>query len=273
MKKSNYISFHRDIKTHGVEYAVDRTVKLGFDAVEAFDTAKPSQWIKSRETLLSLKQLLAENQLAVSCYSAVVDLLSENVDDVVERALRHIEYASEIGAPYFHHTLVPGLVLSSDSPSYDEVFPRVIDNAVKIARACNEHGIICLYEPQGVYFNGIKGLKPFLDELKARDCNVGVCGDVANPLFVDCQPTEIFKEFSADIKHVHIKDYSIFTEPRDGGYKSVGGKYLLPARVGEGDIDIKGCLSCLTNYDGFISFEFEADDEEIKRTVAKLAAE
>lgn len=273
MKKSNYTTFFKDIKVHGVEYAVDRTVKLGFEAVEILGSARPSRWIKNREMLLSLKQLLAENQLAVSCYSAVVDLLSENADDVVEHALTHIEYAAEIGSPYFHHTLVPGLVMSSDLPSFDEAFERVIDNATKIATACNRHGIVCLYEPQGLYFNGVSGLKKLIGEVRKRGCNVGVCGDVGNSLFVDCQPVDIFKEFAADIRHVHVKDYSIYTEPCDGCYKSVGGKYLLPAEVGEGDIDIKSCLSCLDNYDGFISFEFEADDEEIKRTIARLAAE
>ncbi len=269
LRKSNYITFYEDIRDRGIDYAFEHTVNMGFDAVEVFDAAKPSQWI-DRAKMLYLKEKLTENQLAVSCYSMVVNLLSENVNDVMERAFKHIEYAAELGSPYIHHTIVPKLVRGKDDPEYDDVLERVIENVAKIANRCNEYGIVCLYEPQGVYFNGVEGLGTLLKEVRYRNCKVGVCGDVCNSLFVDCPPTEIFKNFSDDIMHVHIKDYLICTEQRKEGLMSVGGKCLVPAPIGKGDVDIKGCLSYLRDYNGAISFETDVSTENMKEVYNRL---
>ena len=37
--------------------------------------------------------------------------------------------------------------------------------------------------------------------------------------------------------------------------------------MGEGDADVKGCLSYLKDYDGFLSFETEVDENAVKKVV------
>ena len=266
IKTSDYTVFHKSRAKKGIEYSVTQSARIGFDAVEVFDFARPSQWMNS-EKVIEMKKALSDNSLKLSSYSVHVNLLDEDVDDVVNRAFKHVEYASELGAPYFHHTIVPGLDFSRFVLGYDEVFERVIDNAIKIARKCNEYGIVCIYEPQGRYFNGVDGLKALLSAVKAEGLNVGVCGDLGNSLFADCKPVDIFKEFSHDIKHIHVKDYRICAERCEGAFVSRGGKYLVPVAVGEGDADVKGCLSYLKDYDGFLSFETEVDENAVKKVV------
>lgn len=263
IKKSNYTIFYKDLKKYSLEYAVKHTVDIGFDAVEIFDVARPSQWLGDEDSFLKLKDLLASNNLGLSCYSVAINLLGDDIDDVMKRTRRHIVNAARLGSPYFHHTLVPSLKFSNLELSFDSVFERVIDNAEKIASLCNENGLVCLYEPQGAYFNGVSCLRTLLEEIRNRGYNVGVCGDMGNSLFADCKPSDIFKEFSADIKHIHVKDYRICEEAQENAYVSLGGKYLVPVSIGEGDADIKGCMAYVKEYNGYFSIESEESDEKL----------
>ena len=265
MKKSNYTSLYKDIKKYGIDYAVKHTVDAGYDAVELFDNAKPVGWIQNKETFCQLQEKLISNNLDVSCYSVLVNLLSDNVGEMLEYVHEHIERAAKIGSPYFHHTLAPTLKFTDCPFGFDEVFERVVDNAEKIALWCNQNNLVCLYEPQGKYFNGIDNLKRLVDEMRSRGRNVGVCGDVGNPMFADCKPSELFAFFKDDIKHVHIKDYSIAEHPSDGSYTTLGGRYLIPVPIGEGDADVKSCIKHLEKYQGYFSIESEESDDRIKQ--------
>ena len=265
MKKSNYSVFFRDVRQNGVEYAVAHTVDMGYDGVEIFDVCRPSRWISDRSKMLELKALLQKNKLPVSCFSVALDLLSEDIDEVMASAIKHVEYTAELGSPYFHHTLIPNLKFEKLKYSFDEAFMRVIDNAEKIAGRCNELGIVCLYEPQGAYFNGVENLERLLLEVRGRGYNVGICGDLGNSLFADCQPIEVFRYFFNEIKHIHVKDFTVSETPAEGAYVSLGGKYIVDATVGQGNADIKSCLGCLKGYDGFYSFEVKEPDGEMKK--------
>ena len=104
--------------------------------------------------------------------------------------------------------------------------------------------------------------------MKGRGYDVGVCGDTGNSLFVDCSPLDVFKEFSADIRHVHIKDY-FFGEEREGEklYTTISGMNIYDSPVGEGAAQIGKCLELISGYDGAISFEIAAGDKEMKRAL------
>ena len=262
IKTSNYLQFFRENKRYGLDFAIRHTLEMGFDAVEILDNASPSNWLCDEEKFLELKRKLEENKLEVSCYSMPINLLRNDVDDMLCRVFRHIEFAKRLGSPFFHHTLVPDLNFSSLTLSFDEVFEKVIDNADKIAAFCNQNGLVCLYEPQGKYFNGVENLKRLVDEMKRRGRDVAVCGDTGNSVFVDCSPCEIFKEFSSDIKHIHVKDYLVSEEPNGGEYQSAGGKNLLTVPIGNGSVDIKACIGYLKNYKGYFSVESFEEDEK-----------
>ena len=268
MKFANYTIFEKDFRLFGLEYAVEHTKKLGLDAVEFICLPRVKRYIfERREDARAAKKLLDSQKIPVSCYSMYVDLFKGESDDF-ELALHNIDCAAELGSPYFHHTFIPSAVYPSPRPSYEAALNAVLEKAEIIAERCADYGITCLYEPQGLYMNGVEGLSGILSEMKKRHANVGICGDSANSFFVDTPPEDIYASFKDDIKHIHVKDYLV-CEP-DGSecrYRSLKGKYIREAALGSGSVDFPKIFSILPDYSGDISMEFAASDEEMREAV------
>ena len=271
MKLVNYSGFCHDCKHFGLEYAARHSRALELEAVEflnfvLMDEFSPSEKYSVGET----KKILDAYGLEVSCYSVCVDLLSDNAK-TIDLMRRQVEFAAGLSSPRVHHTLIPGLDVDSMTATYDEALERVYPRAVAIANACREYGIECLYEPQGLYFNGVRGLGQFYERIKSDCPNVGICGDVGNGLFVDHSATEIYSAFANEIRHVHLKDYRVEKEPIEGarGYVSKGGSYLYDCRLGEGVTDFDFCFEGLkrVNYAGDLSFEIKGDDQTVKQAI------
>ena len=264
---ANYSQFHEDLKNRGIEYAAKHTAALGFDAVEYIAVS----YAEHIEDVARMKVVLAQYGLGVSCYSVYVQLFTADQTEVEQHMLRHVEAAAALGSKYLHHTLFPIYNKARIENSYDEVLAGIADLAERIAKACNRHGIVCLYEPQGAYFNGIEGLERFLLEMRRRGCEVGVCGDFGNSLFVDVDPREVFSRFAGEIRHVHVKDY-LATDaeiPQRKASRSAAGRLLYDAALGEGAVDFLHGFKALrqAGYDGVISFELKGSDEELANAV------
>jgi len=271
IKLTNYNSFCADLQAHGLEYAVRHSAELGFDAVEFLDLLD-DPILPTLGTPEEVKALLDRYGLGVSCYSVGVQLLCDDPEKTERDLFAHIDFAAAIGSKRFHHTLIPLLELPADAPSYESAMNAIFASAERIAAYCESRGITCLYEPQGMYFNGVDGLKPFLEKMKQTGRRVGVCGDFGNSLFVDVAPDAIFAEFIDDVKHVHVKDYLVSDTALDGkqtDFRSKSGKWIYEADMGEGSVKLDACFDALkaVGYDGAISFEFVADDETNKKAL------
>lgn len=257
MKYTNYAQFHKDATKNGIEYALEHTVKLGFDSVEFLSLTPEDSYSKNAASLLKAYGISA------SCYSACTNLF-ENPKKAEELLLSYAEIAAELGSPFLHHTLLPKLSLSAIDPSYNDVLPSVVRVAERVANYCDTLGIVCLYEPQGMYFNG-KQLEEFFFEMQKRCSNVGVCGDVGNSFFVDYSPSLIFKNLAPYIKHVHIKDFAASKSAPSSRkyYLSKGGNCFFEAEIGTGDVDFRYCLDRLkeNGYSGAFSFEISGTDD------------
>lgn len=265
MKFANYTQFYRDREKHGIEYAAKHTLKLGFDSVEYFVCAPSTALQTAKEE----RAVLDRYGLDVACYSVSVQLFCNDPKQIEAQMLREVEAAAILGAPYLHHTLCPNYIIDAKPQGYEEVFERIISSAEQIARACNQCGITCLYEPQGAYFNGVVGLDKIVTELKRRGCKVGVCGDFGNSFFADVDPCDVFDHFADQIRHVHIKDLLVTDQPisERNVYFSATGKPIYDVPVGNGSVDFAHGFRSLqqANYQGTISFETEGTDEALQK--------
>ena len=268
MKFVSYGTFQNDRRMHGIEYAAKRSARLGFDSVEFFErclsTTPPIQSFDARYT----KRVLDENGLSVACYSLLMDLSAKDFIEVKDTFARHLEFAARLETPYLHHTVVPSLLLEMDAPPYEMVLERVFEHVVWIANRCAEYGVTCLYEPQGLYFNGVEGLQLLFQRVGKICKNVGICGDVGNSLFVDVSANRIYDAFIHEIRHVHVKDYMLSTHSIEDQGKSVplrGGKWITECPIGNGVIDFSYCFGRLkqVGYDDAISFEISGDDKTV----------
>ena len=272
MRFVNYSVFYKDLKAHGLEYAARHTRELGFEAVEFLDIVPLRETSPlNRYTPEEVTRVLRENHLTVSCFSVGVTL---DTSEKCEQLLRVVDYAAKIGSPRFHHTVMSKMNPEDAMTPYEDVFATVSPFVARVAARCQSLGMACLYEPQGFFFNGVKGLGRLFDAMKADRTNVGICGDVANGLFVEASAESIFDAFADAIKHVHVKDYRVYEAPVAGteGYLTKGGNYVYDCPIGEGVTNLRYCLKKLqeVNYKGDIALEILGDDREILQAMSYL---
>ena len=263
----DYGDFYRDLKTHGPAYAAQRAARLGFAGVELLHTSRSTARWDSPMPAAEIRKILDANGLFCACCSLEIDLSSHVAPERLETVWCLIEDAAVLGASYFHHTLVPTLNPADLTVPYRALLERIFPYALQIANRCADYGITCLYEPQGVCFNGVEGLGGFYRRIAAAAPNVGICGDVGNGLFADTSAKEIYNAFLPAIRHVHLKDYRVSDVPFEGArtLRSRTGNYLCECPLGEGVTDFSYCFDALrrVGYTGAFSFEFNGSDEAI----------
>ena len=278
MKLSMYSNFMRIMKQHGIEYAASYAESQGFSGVEliiGFD----SDVIRDVDHAKEIKQVLDRHGLGVSCFSAAGDIYTKGADMTKESPavgrLCHIaDMASALGSPFLHHTIVLNWVPEKHigMPPFEEILDYLVENCTKVAKYCKKLGITVLYEPQGLYVNGLKQLGIFYGEMKKRNDNVGICGDIGNILFVDESPVDFYKAFAKEFCHVHLKDYRSLADGESGEYNvTLGGTRLQEALIGTGIIDFDTCIDILkkSGYNGYISLENTYSDEKLDACYAQ----
>ena len=263
---TSYNMFVRDLGREGLEYAVEHAASLGFSSVEFLDFCGTQAPIdKSKYPVTEFRRELSKNGLVLDCYSVYANLLCEDKAFFESEIRRQIDYAAEIGSRSFHHTIIPSEKPNEKRPPFADVYEEMLERTGKIAEYCADHGMNCLYEPQGYYFNGVQNLSKLILDLRKEHSNVGMCADFGNSTYVDCDPVDVMQALGQYTKQVHIKDYLITDAPlgRRGEGVSLGGKYLNEVLPGEGILDLARCLQLVKNagYDGGISLEYVCDDE------------
>lgn len=260
---SFYTGFMEMAREKGMEKTALWTAEKGFSSVEVLEipSNRENFLAKNVKEALHVQQVLKENGLHVSCLSAALNLWEEK--NGVEDLERMMEIVAALGSPFLHHMLISWLFYPEGAPSYEEALPIILEKAHKVAETAKSYGLTCLYEGQGLYFNGVKGVKPFLEAMKKDHDNVGIVGDMGNPLFAGCDPKDFIAAFAEDIKHVHLKDYTIRTFDENPGRPYLAtesgksGIYVLDQLPGDGDIDLVSCMQSLkaVGYQGAYSIE------------------
>ncbi len=271
MRIAMYDGFTDLVRTCGMEQAAAYAVEHGFSAVEFLGTVHPP--VSDVAEAAYARRVLEAYGLSVACYSVGTTLYRS--PDEEARLLCHADIAAALGSPYLHHTLYSALSLPDGAPDFDTVMEDVLPRACRVARHVASLGMVCLYEEQGMYFNGLDRFGRFFRRMQAETEHVGVCADLGNILFADESPEDFVRAHAADVRHVHIKDYRRSAEPKrsdDGrllSFCSTGGVYLTETAVGTGDAHVAACLSILreSGYRGAyaleIGFSFPHPYEEI----------
>ena len=272
MKLSMYSYFSSMIRKQGIKAAVDFAVSRGFSSVELLElpSSKIPLNVPDIDTAKQLKAELDARGLCVSCYSVGLTVLDPVTGLPIPRkleALDHIaEIASVLGSPYLHHTLILNVSpsLHRTYRSFESLLDALVEVSLPIAKKAESLGMTTLYEPQGFYVNGISQFGAFYERMKAAGARVGVCGDIGNSLFLDTDPTDFFKAFASEIRHVHLKDYQKSPNAQPNEVQSLGGTRLEQVLLGEGCVDFHTCLSLLQKigYDGFFALEGSYSDVE-----------
>ena len=261
MKLALYTRFHTMLAEEGVEAAARYAVAHGLQGVEFYcDAAANVSAITSKEQAYEVKRVLDAYGLSMACVSTAYDAI--RCPDAVGTMQKYLEIASALGSPFMHHTL---LIFPDQNDTPDDVLFKInlaADKAVEIAHAAKELGLTCIYEDQGKYVTGVARFGRFLENVKSRARNVGVCADLGNILYADEAPEDFLFAFRDDIKHVHVKDYlhkRVNNSPGLYWKQTHGGAYLRNTMIGHGVIDFSRCMQILKeiHYDGYFGLELD----------------
>lgn len=261
MKFSMYAGFMERVREQGIEKAAQYAKNLGFSAVEFLADTSENGYVPftSAREAEEAAEKLKKYELAVSCYSVFCDLWSSD-PDIEQVMLEQVKIAAALGSPYFHHTLIPWLSVPKDAPDFETAIEKIVKIAKNIADYAADFGMICIYEDQGFYINGVEPFGLFWNRMKAVCSNVGICGDLGNILFADEQPQDFVQKYAQDICHIHVKDYlkkETVSSPGKGWMKTKGNNWLRDTVVGDGVVNFAECMKILQRigYDGYYSLE------------------
>ncbi len=262
MQFTFYAGYSSMLKREGAEATAAYAVKMGFSSVEVLESTGegyPAS-VPDVETAKQIKKVLADQGLTTACYSVGTTIYKN--PDAVESLLRQAEIAAALDCPYLHHTLISSISPSPDMPPFEEAIADVVESAGKIAEYAKTLGVRCIYEDQGLYANGLEGFGTFYSQVKQISSNVGVCGDIGNSFFVDCEPEKFFAAYATEIYHVHIKDYLRKSVPQSPGIywlPTKGGNWVRGTTIGSGVVDFDACMSILkgAGYTGPYALELE----------------
>lgn len=248
-------------KGESLKSVIDRAHADGFSAVEPF----PMDGLRTEREAADIGAYVRDQGMDISCYSACCELMKGTEEDALRTLKNEINIAAAMGSPYFHHTIHPPLVLPGRN---DISFPDALKRAAVILKqSCSyasDKGVICVFEDQGMYFNGLRGMHALMEAL--GDTQYGLVADLGNILFVDEKPEDYIAEFSRKIFHVHCKDYLMkpggMSAPGSGWYITKHGNFLRDTIVGHGVVDYAKVMRVLKRiqYDGWYSLEYGAPE-------------
>lgn len=245
----------------GVEYARSLGVRL-YEPLAA-------DGYPTEDDALRLRGRAAELGMTLPCLSTAANLNGADRREQAAELKRLARMAARMGIPLLHHTLLPELDCRKPRMPFGEVLERVLPLAREVFDEAAALGVRCVYEGQGLYFNGCEGFGEFLDRLNRP---AGVVLDTGNVCFAGEDAARFAEAFADRVVHVHVKDFAFSDE--GGEYRLADGRWASPAVLGEGDLPVAECMAILrrSGYKGSVMLEHGVSEAEQRRCLRALEA-
>lgn len=183
----------------------------------------------------------------------------------VARVKTWVDLAESLGITKMRHDVAgPVRFDGDDSAQFDAALPVITAAAKEIAQYAAPKGITTSLENHGFFVQASERVRRVVRAVD--EPNFATTLDVGNFVCVDEDPTVAVPSNLPYAMIVHLKDFYIRTpehDPGEGWFRSRGGKYLRGAIVGNGDVDLWriGAAITASGYDGFVSIEFEGQED------------
>lgn len=217
------------LRNFSVEEALKHTHTLGLKYWEAYPRHLPMNNVPG--TIASQKQLLDGSQITLVSYGVLPFSTNET------QARSQFEFAKAMGIRSL-----------SANPDKTKATFDLLDKLVEeygVAIAIHNHG------PGHAYHK----ISDALDMVKDRHPLLGACVDTGHYLRSDEDPVEAIERFGKRTFGVHLKDVKTITQ---------AGKSQKQFKIlGEGDLNIVGCLRALRklDYDYCVALEYEENPQ------------
>lgn len=269
--------------------AIDWAASQGAECMELvpfsfrFDDPKTR---KIDEALIkSTVKRAADAGIQLANYSVLSDLCKEDEAEweaEIARVCHEVDIAAQLGIPRMRHDISAFRRPLGENglEPFDRLLPRMVEGAKRITEHARQLGLVTMIENHGFFVNGCDRVERVLRGV--NDDNYRLLLDTGNIACMDEDPEVAAARLAGQAEAVHLKDFYIRKrDPGDstqfdcGGhwFRSLHGRYLRGAILGQGDLDVWAMLGAIKNagFDGPLVIEFEGLEEARYATSVSLS--
>ena len=246
-------------------YAIETAKELGFEYIEPevmtgrclLNVYGYCNITSLEDDPMDMRKALEAAGLKVACLSAHSSLLDTVYGtDYLKKAIR---YAYILGAPIVNTAEGPKPGWMTD----DDAFRIMKYNLDELLRMCANYEITLTIEPHGVYTTNAEGLLKIMS--LSDSPYLAINYDTGNVAVAGNDSVETLEAVVQHVKHCHLKD---IVRTQTAGHET---GVTAGGAIGDGDVDIKGCLDVLkrVGYDGCLSIECDGV-EALKKSIEFL---
>jgi len=182
----------------------------------------------------------------------------------IARTKRYVDLCDRLGVRFLRHDVTDWGRKPVDIAEVEVSLPVLVDASAEIADYAAHVGVTTSIENHGFFINSSERVQRLIHGVGRANFKTTI--DVGNFLCVDEDPLIATERNLGLASFVHLKDFYIRprnNNPGPGWLETLGRNYLLGSIIGYGDMDIRGILGALvtTGYDGFVSIEFEGNED------------
>lgn len=161
--------------------------------------------------------------------------------------------------------------------TFDDARAWIVEGLCRGADYAHERGIKLALENHGKLAGRGEQVRALIEEVRDRTGHdaLGANPDFGNFVLVDDSPAEAVRAAAPLAYMAHFKDFAEApSDSLEGTFASLGGKRYVGACVGEGVVDLAGCLGALheAGFNGWLSVEYEGTEDCLTAVPRSIAA-
>ena len=164
--------------------------------------------------------------------------------------------------------------------TFEDARAWIVDGLCQAADYAQERGIKLALENHGKLAGRGEQVRALIEEVRDRTGHdaLGANPDFGNFVLVDDSPADAVRAEVAYAYMAHFKDFSEApSDYADWTFTSLSGGRYLGCGVGEGIVDLRGCIAALkeVGFDGWLSVEYEGTEDcltAVPRSIARAKA-
>lgn len=226
----------------------------------------------------AVREKAAKVGIEISNYAILADLVKPDEKEreaEIRRIMAEVDVAHRLGVKRMRHDVAAFRRPLSESTivHFEKELPLMVDACRRIADYAAQFGITTTLENHGFFVNGSDRVIRLIEAVNRPNYRLTL--DTGNFWCMDEDPVVGTKKTAMYAAMVHLKDFyhrrarsfagegELFRCDSGTWFQTFTGDLLRGAIVGDGDIDLWECLGILKNtgYDGYISIEFEGQED------------
>ena len=257
---------------------ITKSAELGYEGIEFSGLGVPASDPGCGDLADKIKRACADAGLPIIGYTISADFLRAKGGwrAEAERLKTEVDIAARLGAPCMRHDASFGWPEDHAGPKdFETALPILANGCRAVAQYAAGLGVKTMVENHGTFVQASERCEALQKQVDHE--NFGALVDIGNFLCADDDPVPAVTRMAPYAVHCHAKDFVVkpagSPDPGEGWFRTLGGAFLCGTIIGEGEVDIPGCIAALKagGYDGFLSVEFEGPEEIFEALKTGLA--